>query len=575
MSRLSALGLLLAHAPTTVAESPAPQEKAGLAEVIWLERNEIRSDGIDELAKVLEKRVNLRSLSLKRNYIGDGGAERLGAMLGSWKNKSLETLALGFCNISGRGAQAICTAVLKMPTAMTLTSLDFTANFLKHEGAKALAVAVQDLRFLKSVRAGSNSIEDEGAVALAKAALESRSLTTLDLECNHLTDAAVKELAGAIGQNCPLVDLKLSGNAIGPHGAMFLSQAARSSTALTRLDLAGNALGDVGAEHVAGLLRFATCLRELNLSDNGIGQAGAAYIANAYASNTTLVLMDLDMNAVPAVQVERFKDAVRARGHVGVLRLANHAFGALRDRVKEEEVLVVPAKIALSESARASKKAPGQSGEEEPGPGSRARQRSSLDTGNVKLRPVEKKEEKRKLSGPLLQLFRRWNGSEGQQKGSKKSKSMDLKEFMEMMKGMALVPGKLTRGKVQEIFRAANKAGGGIGGQDGDSAEMDDDEFDFAMNKLATLLETSLEELCELGLSDEAKTRAAGTDRKQVNAAGNVLPDPGAPLEEVFFHFAAGAGQSKKRAASMDGKEFSLLLEHLKLIPLKVRSSPS
>ena len=123
------------------------------------------------------------------------------------------------------------------------------------------------------------------------------------------------------------------------------------------------------------------------------------------------------------------------------------------------------------------------------------------------------KEEKRKLSGPLLQLFRRWNGSEGQQKGSKKSKSMDLKEFMEMMKGMALVPGKLTRGKVQEIFRAANKAGGGIGGQDGDSAEMDDDEFDFAMNKLATLLETSLEELCELGLSDEAKARAAGTGK--------------------------------------------------------------
>jgi hypothetical protein len=42
---------------------------------------------------------------------------------------------------------------------------------------------------------------------------------------------------------------------------------------------------------------------------------------------------------------------------------------------------------------------------------------------------------------------------------------------------------------------------------------MDDDEFDFAMNKLATLLETSLEELCELGLSDEAKARAAGTGK--------------------------------------------------------------
>ena len=39
--------------------------------------------------------------------------------------------------------------------------------------------------------------------------------------------------------------------------------------------------------------------------------------------------------------------------------------------------------------------------------------------------------------------------------------------------------------------------------------------------------------------------------------------------------FAAGDGQSKKRAASMDGKEFIAVLEYLKLLSVSSYSSSS
>jgi len=60
---------------------------------------------------------------------------------------------------------------------------------------------------------------------------------------------------------------------------------------------------------------------------------------------------------------------------------------------------------------------------------------------------------------------------------------------------------------------------------------------------------------------------------KDKNAAkGTELP-PDASLNEIFMKFAAGDGQSKKRAAAMDGKEFIALLEYLKLHPAKVNKT--
>jgi hypothetical protein len=61
-----------------------------------------------------------------------------------------------------------------------------------------------------------------------------------------------------------------------------------------------------------------------------------------------------------------------------------------------------------------------------------------------------------------------------------------------------------------------------------------------------------------------------GKDKNSVKGAE--LP-PDASLNEIFMKFAAGDGQSKKRAAAMDGKEFIALLEYLKLHPAKVNKT--
>ena len=60
---------------------------------------------------------------------------------------------------------------------------------------------------------------------------------------------------------------------------------------------------------------------------------------------------------------------------------------------------------------------------------------------------------------------------------------------------------------------------------------------------------------------------------KDKNAAKGAELPPDASLNDIFMKFAAGDGQSKKRAAAMDGKEFIALLEFLKVHPAKVNKT--
>jgi len=46
-----------------------------------------------------------------------------------------------------------------------------------------------------------------------------------------------------------------------------------------------------------------------------------------------------------------------------------------------------------------------------------------------------------------------------------------------------------------------------VGGNDGDTGEMDEDEFEFAITKMSTILRVSVEDLCEAGLAEDAKNK--------------------------------------------------------------------
>ena len=78
-----------------------------------------------------------------------------------------------------------------------------------------------------------------------------------------------------------------------------------------------------------------------------------------------------------------------------------------------------------------------------------------LDTGNVKL--VYKKKEDSQApgqSGTIGELFKKWSGADGGQKG-KKANSVDFKEFTAMLKSLNL---KVDRHKAQEIFRQVRRS---------------------------------------------------------------------------------------------------------------------
>jgi len=539
-----------------------------------LEKNGIRAEGVDQLVAALQGRSNLEVLSLKRNLIGDKGAAALGSMLASWRCRKLHTLCLSFCNVSGQGLSSLCAGLCRMPTVISLTSLDVSNNFCKVDGCRALAPLIMDSRKLKHLNLGNNCIEDEGVKALAEAVGHSDVLETLNLEGNHITNTGVRSLCEALKKNCAVNALELQCNEIDHIGAMYISQAVRANTVLTCLNLSHNQAGDGGAEHLAGMLRVASNLVELRLVGNAIGDKGGKFIELAYEKNTTLTMLDLDMNKMQDEQHKGLANAMRKRGHIGILHVGCHAYGNLRPDNKLLEAAKAQIELEEAEKENESKPQTPRTPREKSG----TQRKPGLDTGNVKL-VVKKKEEAPKPTGPIGVLFKKWSGAGEGQKGSKKAKSVDFKEFSEMLKALKLMPGKIGRHKVQEIFRQANRRADDPT-PDGDTSEMDWDEFEFAVNKVCEFCKVDAETLANMDTDSPAtggktspRRNAEPLRGKDKNAAKGAELPPDASLNEIFMKFAAGDGQSKKRAASMDGKEFIAVLEYLKLLPAKVNKT--
>jgi len=538
-----------------------------------LEKNEIRAEGLAVLLDVLQAKAALEVLSLKRNFIGNQGATSLGETFTKWKCRKLHTLCLSFCNISGKGIEGLCKGISRMPTVLSLTSLDLSANFCKVDGCKMLAPFIVDSRKLQFLNLGNNCIEDEGAKALIEAVSQSDVLQTLNIEGNHITNAGVRFVCDALKKNCGLTDLGLHNNEIDQNGAMYLSQAIRVNTVLTALNLSHNNIGDSGAEHVAGVIRMSIKLLDLRLVSNSIGDKGGKFIELAYQRNKTLKLLDLDMNKINDEQHQALAIAMRTRGNIGILRICCHAYGDLRPDNKLLEMAKAQIELeAAEEAAEAERlKTPEKSEIRTP----RQKSKPSLDTGNVKL-VVKKKEEAPKPTGPLGVLFKKWSGAGEGQKNSKLAKSVDFKEFTEMLKALKLMPGKIGRHKAQEIFRQANRRADDPT-PDGDTSEMDWDEFEFATKKVCEFCQVDVGSLVT-DSSDVDANVPKKTGKKEVPvlkglqaAVAELAPD--ASLKQIFETFAAGDGQSKKRAASMDSKEFLPLLEFLDLLPAKINKT--
>ena len=245
--------------------------------------------------------------------------------------------------------------------------------------------------------------------------------------------------------------------------------------------------------------------------------------------------------------------------------------------------------VSASRSASGRHKTPSHAQEDEPRPTTAGIQEEPDD-----LTPAE-----------VFKRFCAASSQDGPVQNRSKARTMDFREFQEMLRQMNLFPKVVSKHKAQEVFRLANRRTG-IG--DDDQNELQLTEFEYAFAKLGEFLEVPPHKIWALSKTNSlapktprgATPRSAASRPENSQRPGNSAADKGEAqsttgrgekdgelnttaklpnLKETFAEFAAGAGtsdgvsQSKKRASTLDSREFNACLEHLGLLPNKINKT--
>ena len=171
----------------------------------------------------------------------------------------------------------------------------------------------------------------EGA-ALAHGLARSAALAVVSLRDNGIgvgdpADDFVTALARGLGGRLPLDALDLSHNTVRTRGAGALADAVVRG-AVRSLALACNAVLCRGGVALACATRApSSCLAVLNLADNGICCEGAEGVARAMAGGSTLVDLDLSLNAIGVRGKRAFVAALRTPSRLRRLNLFGQGIG--------------------------------------------------------------------------------------------------------------------------------------------------------------------------------------------------------------------------------------------------------
>lgn len=215
----------------------------GASRVLWkltLDDNELSGESATLIAShILSSRdVPLRTLSLRRNRIGEDGALSIGS-------------ALMACE--------------------SMEELDLTGNGIQNYGAIAIAFALKNQHSIRVLRLGENAIESSGFAVIADCIAASSSLVFLDIQKNNFAS-----------------DLKVFGDAM---------KTAAKGSSLHSLDVSENDLSSLAAvELFAGFVASLGCLESLQCDGCGIDDDGMSLISgvrNAVVSFSLLICCDV------------------------------------------------------------------------------------------------------------------------------------------------------------------------------------------------------------------------------------------------------------------------------------------
>ncbi|KAJ7213410.1 hypothetical protein GGX14DRAFT_79496 [Mycena pura] len=143
---------------------------------VWLKRNPLTPDSVDNLVRLITLTPNLRTLDLENIELGNDGAARMLTEI-TGKDLPLRNLYLNANGIGEKAARAL-------------------AGYLAHPACK-----------LESLYLGANPIGDAGALPLADALKSNQTLLRLGMASTGLTSKSVSALCSALASHPRIISV--------------------------------------------------------------------------------------------------------------------------------------------------------------------------------------------------------------------------------------------------------------------------------------------------------------------------------------------------------------------------------
>ena len=247
----------------------------------------------DFISDCLKINKSLKELNISKNEITSNGAQEIATAIRV--NTTLEKLDLSCNEISNDGVRFISDGLNN-----SLQELNISKNKITSEGAKYIADAIQVNTTLEKLDLSCNAVSDDGAAAISDSLQFNISLQQLNMSRNEITSEGAKKIAQVIHMNTTLKHLDLSINKIGDDGANFISDGLKSNTSLQELNISYNNITNKGIKVIAEAIQisFKLTLQNINISKNHISIEGLVYFMEAVKNNCTLQVVNITHNNV-------------------------------------------------------------------------------------------------------------------------------------------------------------------------------------------------------------------------------------------------------------------------------------
>ena len=290
-------------------------------EDLRLRNNKLTTSGIITIAQALSNISTLKILDVYNNQITEDAAEALSLVL--LCNTGIEQLYLGDNNLQHQGAD-VASALCQIKT---LVKLDLNNNNMTEKVADDLSLAIENNKSLQVLRIGGNKLRTDGIIKISRSISSLSSLQVLQINDNQITERAADAIAHAISRNCGLQQLCLGSNKICT-GAMKIAIALTNVSSLKLLDLSDNEIPAVAASTIASVIMRNSSLEDLRLRNNKLMTDGIITIAQSLCYISTLKILDINTNQITDEAVDVLSKVISSNTGIEHLCLGDNNFQA-------------------------------------------------------------------------------------------------------------------------------------------------------------------------------------------------------------------------------------------------------